>query len=226
MERETEKVEDIDAYLETWNEENSFSEEDEENAVGENENEKNSVEEADEGEAEENTSINEDRAEEAENENDAETDPEASNEGTALEDPGEEKQKNDTPSEKESSKNGNQLLEEKLAAELPAIQKEYPDVKSAADIGNLSAYVVLTGMCKMSPTAAYRALNRLPEGESAKSTEGRDMRQSASKAHLTAAVPKGASGPEGLSRAELKEYSEALGIDEREVKALYNRVKN
>lgn len=225
MEKETEKIEDIDAYLESWNDENSFSEEDEENAIGENENEKDSVEENAEDASEETyLSDEEGDTEESESENKTEAASETSENGTEAETTGEGEEKTDTHSEKESSKNGNQLLEEKLALELPEIQKENPDVKSAADIGNLGAYVVLTGMCNMSPAAAYRALNGLPAGDNRKN--GGERYQNASKDHLTTAVPKGATGPEGLSHAEVKEYSEALGLDEKEIKSLYRRIKN
>ena len=224
MERGTEKIEDIDAYLESWNDENSFSDEDADYSDGEGENEESSAEQADEDATEENASNDEGRfAEEAEAENNTETDSETSENVTAPEASEEEKEKAEPPAENESSKNGNQLLEEKLVTELPEIQKEYPDVKSAADIGNLGAYVVLTSMCKMSPAAAYRALNGLPAGNNRKM--GEERYQNASKAHLTAAVPKGASGPEGLSRAEVKEYSDILGLDEKEIKSLYNRIK-
>lgn len=231
---------DIDSYLEKWNEENAAEEADGvEDLTQTEENDETAAGPAEEPSKAEDTPGAEesDGTEETDLQESDSTDGE---ETEAAEDGGESKDETTVPPANEEKKHEDKggatlasAFKERFDAALAEIQTEFPDVRTANDIGDIRAFVILTTVGGKSALDAYKEINKsaptpttheAATAEELAAAEARGAQKAAGKSHLRSAVPKGAGEGEGLSDREAEEYAEALGITPKEAKQLYRRV--
>lgn len=226
----------IDSYLEKWNDENIGDEsEDVEESEADKETEEATAGTVEDLSAEESAHDAEDEEDEDDasgndGEQAASEDKDSNTKANGNDDESEDKEKS-SPSAK--SADG---FKERFDAALSEIQSEFPDVKSASDIGDVRTFSILTIVGGMSALDAYKAVKNKSSSKSETpsrenvtneeiaAAEARGAQKAAGKSHLQSAVPKETGKSTALTDSEAEAYSEELGIPIKEVRKLYQRV--
>ena len=229
---------DIDSYLDKWNEENAGDDTDEVEEPTQTEETENAAAGTAEESSEEGTTSDaeeESANDDAQNTGDADDDKKLDDaEGNGANT--EETTGTPTGDEKPASKNNTELYKERFDAALAQIQREFPDVQSVSDIGDIRTFAILTTVGRLSALEAYKTIKNTaasdvtaPPLENATNdeiaaAEARGAQKAAGKSHLRSTVPKGVGEDESLTDSETEEYAEMLGISASEVKKLHKRI--